>query len=51
MHGRRWWELDLSYQSIRALELAGLASNVVPPGRLTLDDSDQLRASARLPVR
>jgi stearoyl-CoA desaturase (delta-9 desaturase) len=46
MHGRRWWELDLSYESIRALELAGLASNVVKPGRLRLDDSDELRAAA-----
>src|SRR4029077_5362039 len=45
-HGRRWWELDISYLSIRALELAGLASNVVKPGRQMVDDSDELRAAA-----
>ncbi|HLN31170.1 MAG TPA: fatty acid desaturase [Gemmataceae bacterium] len=45
-HGRRWWELDVSYLSIRALELAGLASEVVHPGRPTLDGSDELRGAA-----
>jgi stearoyl-CoA desaturase (delta-9 desaturase) len=30
-HGRRWWELDVSYLSIRVLELVGLASEVVKP--------------------
>ena len=33
-HGHRWWELDVSYLSIRALELVGLASEVVKPGRV-----------------
>jgi fatty-acid desaturase len=32
-HGRRWWELDVSYLTIRALELAGLAWDVVKPRR------------------
>jgi hypothetical protein len=45
-HGRRWWELDLSYLSIRLLELAGLAWNVVKPGRQTLDGPDELRVAA-----
>jgi fatty-acid desaturase len=45
-HGRRWWELDLSYLSIRVLELAGLAWNVVKPGRQTLDGPDELRIAA-----
>jgi len=36
----------MSYQSILSMELGGLASNVVKPGRLTLDDSDEMRAAA-----
>ncbi len=32
-HGRRWWELDVSYLTIRALEIVGLASEVVRPKR------------------
>ena len=30
-HGHRWWELDVSYLTIRAMELVGLASDVVKP--------------------
>ena len=30
-HGHRWWEVDVTYWAIRALELAGLAKNVVRP--------------------
>jgi fatty-acid desaturase len=30
-HGQRWWELDVSYLTIRALSLVGLASNLVLP--------------------
>ncbi len=30
-HGRRWWEVDVSYTIIRALELVGLAREVVKP--------------------
>jgi fatty-acid desaturase len=30
-HGHRWWEFDLTYRTIRLLELAGLAKNVVRP--------------------
>ena len=33
-HGfHRWWELDVTYLSIRALKLVGLASDVVTPRR------------------
>jgi stearoyl-CoA desaturase (delta-9 desaturase) len=32
-HGRRWWELDVSYLTIRGLELVGLATDVVKPHR------------------
>lgn len=31
-HGRRWWELDLTYLTIRAMWLLGLASEIVPAG-------------------
>lgn len=30
-HGQRWWELDVSYLTIRLLERLGLASDVVKP--------------------
>ena len=30
-HGHRWWELDLSWLTIRLLRAAGLAKNVVLP--------------------
>jgi stearoyl-CoA desaturase (delta-9 desaturase) len=33
-HGQRWWELDVSYLTIRALELVGLAGEVVRPRRV-----------------
>ncbi len=33
-HGRRWWEIDVSYLLILALEAIGLASDVVHPRRL-----------------
>lgn len=32
-HGHRWWELDVTYLSIRALEMLGLAWDVVRPDR------------------
>lgn len=32
-HGERWWQLDLNYAFIRALELAGLATKVSRPTR------------------
>jgi fatty-acid desaturase len=32
-HGQRWWELDVSYLSIRALELVGVVRDVVRPRR------------------
>lgn len=30
-HGMRWWEIDLSYMTIRVFELVGLAKRVVRP--------------------
>jgi stearoyl-CoA desaturase (delta-9 desaturase) len=46
-HGRRWWELDVSYWTIRALEEVGLASDVVKPRRrLAVDGSEDPRAAA-----
>jgi stearoyl-CoA desaturase (delta-9 desaturase) len=36
-HGRRWWEIDVSYLLILGLELVGLASDVVRPRRLPRD--------------
>ena len=32
-HGRRWWELDVSYLTIRAFQWVGLARDVVKPRR------------------
>jgi hypothetical protein len=31
-HGQRWWEVDVSYLTIRLLERVGLAWGVVRPG-------------------
>lgn len=33
-HGHRWWEIDLTYGMIRALEVTGLAWNVVVPAEI-----------------
>jgi stearoyl-CoA desaturase (delta-9 desaturase) len=30
-HGHKWWELDITYLTIRFLETLGLVSHVVPP--------------------
>lgn len=30
-HGHRWWEIDLTYSTLRLLQLVGLVWNVVPP--------------------
>src|SRR5271165_5930317 len=35
-HGHRWWEIDVVYATIRALEAVGLARNVCRPDRRTL---------------
>jgi len=32
-HGHRWWELDVSYLTIRGLELVGLVRDVIRPRR------------------
>jgi stearoyl-CoA desaturase (delta-9 desaturase) len=39
-HGRRWWEFDLSYLTIRAFALVGLAWDVVTPRRAQLAEHD-----------
>jgi stearoyl-CoA desaturase (delta-9 desaturase) len=30
-HGHRWWEFDVTYLTIRLLEIVGLATNVKRP--------------------
>ena len=49
-HGHRWWELDVSYLSIRALELIGLASQVVKPRHRTVENVPELPAAADCPL-
>jgi len=46
-HGLRWWQLDVSYWVIRALELVGLAWNVKLPSRAAQRES----AARRDPTR
>jgi stearoyl-CoA desaturase (delta-9 desaturase) len=36
-HGQRWWELDVSYLTIRALEQCGFAREVVRPRRTPIE--------------
>lgn len=36
-HGHMWWELDVTWLTIRALEIIGLAKNVIRPKHLTAD--------------
>jgi stearoyl-CoA desaturase (delta-9 desaturase) len=46
-HGQRWWELDVSYGTIRTLEMAGLAWDVVKPrGRRRVVEADKPAAAA-----
>jgi fatty-acid desaturase len=46
-HGRRWWELDVSYLTIRVLARLGLAWGVVMPAeRRGLDHPEGPRAAA-----
>jgi fatty-acid desaturase len=33
-HGHRWYEIDLTYLTIRAMGLLGLATNIVKPGAM-----------------
>ena len=37
MHGHKWWELDVTYLTIRALALVGLATAVVRHNRHDTD--------------
>jgi stearoyl-CoA desaturase (delta-9 desaturase) len=45
-HGRRWWELDVSYLTIRTLSLAGLAWDVVTPRRAQAAEQGESRQRA-----
>jgi fatty-acid desaturase len=45
-HGRRWWELDVSYLIIRGLERVGLVWDVVRPRRRPLADRPEERPAA-----
>ena len=45
-HGRRWWELDVSYLTIRAMQLVGLASDVVMPRRRHSSDQNETPRAA-----
>ncbi len=40
-HGHRWWELDVSYLTIRAFEAIGLATDVVRPKTPTATPAPQ----------
>jgi len=44
-HGHRWWELDMTYHVIQALEALGLAKNVVRPRAWRKQDA-ALKAAA-----
>jgi stearoyl-CoA desaturase (delta-9 desaturase) len=35
-HGHRWWEIDVTYMTIRFLEMVGLAKNVKRPRSMTV---------------
>lgn len=37
-HGHRWWEYDMSWRVIRAMEMVGLAKNVVRPKAMQKTD-------------
>jgi stearoyl-CoA desaturase (delta-9 desaturase) len=40
-HGRRWWEIDVAYLTIRTLQLFGLAWDVVKPRAIGVHDRPQ----------
>lgn len=37
MHGHKWWEFDLTWLTIRVLEMTGLARQIVRPSRRLVD--------------
>ena len=45
-HGRRWFELDVSYLTIRGLEMVGLAWDVVRPKLTQKVEKDEQRDAA-----
>jgi stearoyl-CoA desaturase (delta-9 desaturase) len=45
-HGQRWWELDVSYLTIRAFALVGLATDVVTPRRVRTPGDEELHQNA-----
>ena len=44
-HGMRWWELDISYLTIRALQMVGLAWNLVKPHKGIDEAPDEPQAT------
>lgn len=41
-HGHQWWEFDVTYLSIRLLQLVGLAGNIAEPNRHRLAAKEKL---------
>jgi fatty-acid desaturase len=41
-HGHRWWELDITYLTIRLLGLVGLADKIIEPNRYLLAGKDRV---------
>ncbi len=41
-HGRKWWEFDLTWQIIRALEFVGLATQVKRPTAIALVEKTEI---------
>jgi len=41
-HGHRWWELDITYLTIRLLGVVGLADEIIEPNRYLLAGKDRL---------
>jgi fatty-acid desaturase len=46
-HGHRWWELDVTWLTIRALALIGLAQRIVTPPRDLTEGSAPARSTTR----
>jgi stearoyl-CoA desaturase (delta-9 desaturase) len=41
-HGHKWWEFDVTYLSIRFLEMVGLARNIAQPNKHRLASKERL---------
>jgi len=46
-HGHRWWEFDLTWRTIRVLEMIGLAKNVIRPQCWKTAENETSPSSAR----